>query len=272
VGPVCWLNQGSYGRGAGTIPPCSSNKEKQSGLCYTPCKDGYQGKGPVCWREGTASYGRGAGTPLKSICESGKEADAGLCYTLCKADYNGIGPVCWGSTPTGYIDCAAGFAKDKTKCGTITAGQVAAVGMFFATAVPGGLELKAAIQAKKAATSVEELKKAKELLDEAPNIIDKAKKLIKENLVSNNKGGQFVDELHKAFKELPYKDQLGIKVGVRSFKTTGSVGAGLAGDQTSPIDLLRDLAEICSIVDETGVMSVVAAFMYPVYGVDYGKL
>ncbi len=42
----------SYGRGAGTIPKgCSDGKFNQHGLCYTACRTGYKGVGPVCWAE-----------------------------------------------------------------------------------------------------------------------------------------------------------------------------------------------------------------------------
>ncbi len=72
VGPVCWAYcrsgyadhgatcfkhlfnwywKSSYGRGVGTIPNvCPSSKsDKDWGLCYTPCRSGYYGVGPVCW-------------------------------------------------------------------------------------------------------------------------------------------------------------------------------------------------------------------------------
>ena len=40
----------SYGRGVGLIPTgCPSGKVNQGGLCYTPCKNGMKGIGPVCW-------------------------------------------------------------------------------------------------------------------------------------------------------------------------------------------------------------------------------
>lgn len=42
----------SYGRGAGTIPNgCNDGKVNQGGLCYTACRTGYKGVGPVCWAE-----------------------------------------------------------------------------------------------------------------------------------------------------------------------------------------------------------------------------
>ncbi|MFH2204073.1 MAG: hypothetical protein ABIJ96_13215 [Elusimicrobiota bacterium] len=41
--------KGSYGRGVGEPMHCSSSQQYDAGLCYTPCKSGYHGVGPVCW-------------------------------------------------------------------------------------------------------------------------------------------------------------------------------------------------------------------------------
>lgn len=85
-----WKN--SYGRGAGTAPSqtCGS-KQYDAGLCYDPCKSGYNAVGPVCHN---ARYDRGAGGVPPTSC-GGKEQDAGLCYDHCKGGYHGVGPVCW---------------------------------------------------------------------------------------------------------------------------------------------------------------------------------
>lgn len=57
--PICpegWTDIGvscakpSYGRGVGVVPTgCANGKEYDAGLCYTACKPGYRGIGPVCW-------------------------------------------------------------------------------------------------------------------------------------------------------------------------------------------------------------------------------
>lgn len=100
VGPVCWKEDASYGRGAGTIPTlCAAGEEMDAGLCYPVCAEGYDGVGPVCWSTRPLSYGRGAGTIPINIwtgqCPTGKENQAGLCYWYCQAGYTGVGPVCW---------------------------------------------------------------------------------------------------------------------------------------------------------------------------------
>lgn len=128
VGPVCWKEDASYGRGVGTIPTgCGAGKENDAGLCYPECRSGYNGVGPVCWSTQELSYGRGVGTIPSNIwtqeCPSGKENDAGLCYPYCRDGYNGVGPVCWlenasygrgvGTIPN---DCGAGNELDAGLC------------------------------------------------------------------------------------------------------------------------------------------------------------
>jgi uncharacterized membrane protein len=64
---------GRYGGRGSHAPPggsqydliCPDDKpDKQSGLCYKKCKEGYHGVGPLCWK-GSESYGRGVGiSPL----------------------------------------------------------------------------------------------------------------------------------------------------------------------------------------------------------------
>lgn len=128
VGPVCWKQDASYGRGVGTIPSlCGAGEEMDAGLCYPVCADGYDGVGPVCWSTRPLSYGRGAGTIPSNIwtgaCPTGKENQAGLCYWYCDAGYTGVGPVCWldnasygrgvGTIPK---NCPAGQENDAGLC------------------------------------------------------------------------------------------------------------------------------------------------------------
>ncbi|MDX1693602.1 MAG: hypothetical protein R3208_07540 [Ketobacteraceae bacterium] len=128
VGPVCWKQEASYGRGAGTVPNrCAPGHELDAGLCYPVCRSGYHGVGPVCWSDQPLSYGRGAGTIPINIwtgeCAAGYENDAGLCYPLCASGYTGAGPVCWldqasygrgaGTVPN---RCAPGHELDAGLC------------------------------------------------------------------------------------------------------------------------------------------------------------
>ena len=128
VGPVCWKEAASYGRGVGTIPNlCAAGEQMDAGLCYPVCAQGYNGVGPVCWSTRPLSYGRGVGTIPINIwtgqCPSGKENQGGLCYTYCDSGYTGVGPVCWLNNASygrgvGTIPrtCAAGQENDAGLC------------------------------------------------------------------------------------------------------------------------------------------------------------
>jgi C1A family cysteine protease len=149
VGPVCWAKcpegykddgatcrkdvdiqkKDSYGRGVGKPLPCKKNRQRQAGLCYKRCRDGYKGVGPVCWKKcpkgykddgatcrknahimAKKSYGRGVGKPLHA-CPAGMDKDGALCYPPCPVGYSGVGPVCWKRCPADYRDDGAFCTK-----------------------------------------------------------------------------------------------------------------------------------------------------------------
>ena len=110
----CWKD--TQTRGVGTIPKsCTDGKEYKDGLCYTPCKAGMNGVGPVCWSACPAGY-----IDMGAICHIDKAllkpgtwvcTDRGLfdeCwwgYMQCDADYTNIGLLCAltpTSTPAGF--------------------------------------------------------------------------------------------------------------------------------------------------------------------------
>lgn len=47
IGVSC--HKDSYGRGVGKTLTCTKEQEYDAGLCYTPCAEGANGVGPVCW-------------------------------------------------------------------------------------------------------------------------------------------------------------------------------------------------------------------------------
>ena len=47
IGISC--DKSSYGRTAGTPLGCKTGEEEDAALCYPPCKDDFNGVGPVCW-------------------------------------------------------------------------------------------------------------------------------------------------------------------------------------------------------------------------------
>ena len=44
----CWLS--AEGRGVGKMrSECPAGEERKARLCYPLCKEGYKGRGPMCW-------------------------------------------------------------------------------------------------------------------------------------------------------------------------------------------------------------------------------
>jgi len=142
-GQLCWKK--TYGRGVGTVPgQCSSTQDKDAGLCYKKCPDGYAGVGPVCWqscpkkedgwRDDGAfcakpeAYGRGGGYPwkfgdslddsgMKSRCEADNgagncEKDGVVFYPKCKANFHTVGCcICSPDCPSGMADIGVSCTK-----------------------------------------------------------------------------------------------------------------------------------------------------------------
>ena len=65
---------------------CPEGKQKDAGLCYNPCPEGFKGVGPVCWK-GIKSHPRGAGTPMRGHCPEGAVLEGLFCYKKCPENY-----------------------------------------------------------------------------------------------------------------------------------------------------------------------------------------
>ncbi|MEY4928088.1 MAG: hypothetical protein RI894_2524, partial [Bacteroidota bacterium] len=142
---------------------CRGDEERNGGLCYPKCKEGYAASGccicsPVCPPGMTDtgfgvctknSYPRTAGTPM--VCANGRDEDAGLCYTSCRPGYHGVGPVCWQSCPaTQPFDCVSGCARNQAACAEKTANMAISPVIMVASIMSLG-EAGIALNASKAA-------------------------------------------------------------------------------------------------------------------------
>jgi C1A family cysteine protease len=129
-----WIDYDSNGIGDGAAwvlarKACADEGDYDAGLCYSKCKPGFHGIGPMCWAncpngmidEGATcrapissiakkSEPRGAGQPM--ICKPGEEQNGALCYPACRSGFTGVGPVCWKPCPEGYRDDGATCRKD----------------------------------------------------------------------------------------------------------------------------------------------------------------
>lgn len=121
---------------------CRDGLENVAGLCYSPCKTGYEAFGsnicrptqPDCEADGLmpgnvdlscAKVVEPVSPTVPASCPAGLEMDAGLCYSSCGDDkYFPVGPVCWSKAPEGWEDCGAGSAKTLDDCATITTTMV----------------------------------------------------------------------------------------------------------------------------------------------------
>ena len=92
--------------GYGTVLGIALNETGWANLCYTPCRDGYNGIGPVCWAK---TYGRGVGREAdKAPCAPGLTDDGTSCW---KHDYGvGVG------READKAPCAPGLTDDGTSC------------------------------------------------------------------------------------------------------------------------------------------------------------
>jgi hypothetical protein len=126
VGPVCWATcpAGMTDMGVGcqknqainrsSHPKplmCPTDKDTDAALCYTKCRDGYKGVGPICWKTcptgmtdvGVSCQKNGlinrSAHPKPLMCKAPEIDEGGLCYPPCTTGYKGVGPICWGACP-----------------------------------------------------------------------------------------------------------------------------------------------------------------------------
>lgn len=113
---------------------CPPGEDYDAGLCYTKCREGFYGVGPVCYGtceprfkdiglfcEKPGSYGRGAGHTSKNRCLTSKDRGAGtngcekygaLWYPVCDPSYYAFGCcVCSPRCQQGFRDTGIGCTK-----------------------------------------------------------------------------------------------------------------------------------------------------------------
>jgi len=95
----CWKS--SYGRGVGTIPPnCNSDRVKETGMCYTPCKAGYEGTVTMCLRTCPSGYSNwGLTCHIDKPLLVGASFDRCNFSSSCPSGYTNAGLLCGLNTP-----------------------------------------------------------------------------------------------------------------------------------------------------------------------------
>jgi hypothetical protein len=263
-----WKN--SYGRGAGSaLAPSCGGDDYDAGLCYAKCEPGYTGVGPVCWKNIFDAKGRGAGRVPAYNC-GGKEQDAGLCYEECGSGYKGAGPVCWGVPPAGYVDCGAGFAINSATCAEVTAGQVVAVGMLLAAAIPEAVDAaNKARLAEMGAEGVQELGKLGKMMQP---LLARLRPIFEDLARNSDRIAEALERVKPAIMKFisddPAQAEQILQAGnyLRKY-ARGAAGAtmGAVRGPDDALDWLRIVTSITGIMDPTPVSGVISSFAYPVY-------
>jgi len=135
-GPVCWSmcpdgmtdlgvscqKNGLINRSSHSHPMiCQSDEDNEGLLCYSKCKEGYNGVGPICWQicpTGMKDIGVSCqknGTIDRSAqskpltCNPSQVEEDGVCYLPCAEGYHGHGSICW-------AECPAGMSGENGEC------------------------------------------------------------------------------------------------------------------------------------------------------------
>lgn len=267
--PFYWKN--SYGRGAGTALSSNCGSDQyDAGLCYPACNSEYTGVGPLCWKKsGFGIERRGIGRVPAYNC-GGREQDTGLCYEQCAQGYKGAGPVCWGTVPAGYVDCGAGFAANSASCAEVTSGQVIAVGMLLAAAIPAGIEAaNAAKRAEMGAQGVQELSKLSKMVEP---LLARLRPIFEDLARNTDKIAQALERVKPAVLKFinddPEQAEQIIQAAnyLRRF-ATGATSATIQATRgpDNALDWLRLVTAITGIMDPTPVSGIISSFAYPVY-------
>lgn len=94
----------SYGRGAGEVPTICSG-ERDAGLCYQECREGFDGVGPVCWRRCPAGMTDDGAFCRRDVDIRGSDNSRCPWYDACGLTFE-----------RGCSTCPAGFQNDGCTC------------------------------------------------------------------------------------------------------------------------------------------------------------
>jgi hypothetical protein len=237
--------QRDYGQG---------NCEEWGAVVYPKCKPGYSNFGCCICRPNPfncASFGFQAssqldiscaktiiiGDPTPMVCAGNLQLSGAVCYKACAATYTGVGPVCWAAVPKGWVECGMGAATTSTTCASTTFSQVTSVGMLAINIATFGASGEAEAAAKGAEMGADLISKLKGSFNDLKTLYD-----ANQNVVTFFKG---------------------LAAAGSAALTAKDVIAVLNSNNTTPADIIRVTAEVASLLDPTGVASVISAYSYP---------
>ncbi len=262
-------------------------------VCSPDCPDGWNDTGTGCTKP---TYGRGAGETL--ACKAGLEKDGLLCYPQCKEGMNGVGPVCWQKCPSQQSwDCGAACATTQGQCALAVGKMVVAPIMAAVNIATLGASAVATAPAKAAQVgqSVSKMKQAYNSVKAAftaakgdvAKIVGGAENLKKlkesaefgeKTFVASLAVGREVDlfskEFANSFEEMTSKE-IAAEIDNRFGKEAAFEIKRQWGIRHLNLMLEADgfasannFLTLVSVVDPTGLVSVVEAFTHPVCKAD----
>lgn len=264
-------------------------------VCSPDCPAGWTDTGTGCTKP-TYSVGAGEGLDMGK-CRPGFEKDpAGqLCYPTCQKDYHMVGPVCWQNCPSQQsFDCGAGCTTNQGECAKGVLKQVFSPIMAAITLATWGTA-GAAVKAGKFASTAPKLAKAfetvKGVLAEAKGSLEKAvggaENLAKLQQTIKIGGklykagsavGREIDHFSKEFAD-DFEDMTSPEIAAEIDRHFGPQAAYVIKKQWGLNTLYsrlnadgfataKNVLEIVSAADPTGLVGVAEAFMHPLCGVD----
>jgi len=94
---------------------CPSGKTYQQGLCYTPCRSGFSGVGPVCYGVCPSGYKNYTFTCGKKPPYKRKTQIPNECGSICPNGGKSVLGTCWPNCPSGTKDFGVGCQKPNPK-------------------------------------------------------------------------------------------------------------------------------------------------------------
>lgn len=166
----------------------------------------------------------------KKTCTNDQgEQSLGLCYLEpCPEGYEGAGPTCWSPPPAGWVSCGMGAAKTSSTYAAITYQQVDSVVSLAMNIASLALWIASA-----GATSGTEFARLIKMLRDFVKVYQNFNQLLDKTMAKFNKESEGVTGWLDLFKE-----------------------------DTSEVERLRIVAQICSMFDPTGIASIVAAYSF----------
>ena len=279
----------THPRGAGTVPTlCGNGQQNDAGLCYTACRPGYNGVGPVCWGVPPSTGGK-----TWVACGMGSASDSTACANVVFDQVSSVGNMALNVATMGAsveAEKAVNGAEDAKKLSALKAAYADMKAGVAGAATKFQKELADAKAAAKEANVSEaemqrfetmerygELKKISGLTGTTKTCVDAALKATQaaptgQPAADGSASLAVTSCLFNAGSKTP-ATAAQIASMDRLSKATKAASATASAAQAVPgsgeeakftaADYVRIAAQIAAMMDPTGALSTVAAYSYP---------